>query len=283
MDINRRGKNSKAIMKLFKFSMIMCVLCAIMYLAISCMSTQDKLLLDASEIDLIQYDVPKDDATVVIFETTKGTMKAVIYEDEAPDYCKYFKSLVKDGYYDDTYYFYIEDEAPAYSMGGAKDSDGDDTDDTDTTTFEIEKSNNMWPFKGALATFGGKKGIFKKRNLAGSRLMFINSVEFDEDFIEEIRDVDGNEELIETFIVKGGVPNFSQQFTIFGQIYEGFDTLESITTAEIDDKNHPKEEIKIIKAYLSTYGENRCENESEFFCHVSMPKSVDSDSDSSEK
>ena len=37
---------------------------------------------------LVQRQLPADDATVAVFETNKGTFKAVLYEDKAPDACK---------------------------------------------------------------------------------------------------------------------------------------------------------------------------------------------------
>lgn len=252
--------------KVFKISIIMMLLIVVVGFAFSCMGAQNQMAIDAADVELIQYKVPDDDTPVVIFETTKGTMKAVLFEDEAPNFCEYFIDLVESGYYDNTYYFLVETEQKAYAFGGAKAPNGEDTDDTDKKNLEPETSKDLWPFRGALCTYGREKGVFNKRNVTGSRIVFVNSVEFTDEFKAEMESIeDANELILNAFFDHGGVPNFSQQFTLFGQIYDGFDVLDAIHTIEVDDNNMPIEEVKIIKATMSTYGENKLENEEAFF------------------
>ncbi len=206
---------------------------------------------------LVQRQLPADDATVAVFETTKGTFKAVIYEEQAPEFCKYFKNLVKDGYYNDTYVFNVEKDV--YFLGGSKAKDGLDTDDTDKTTFDKEISSDLWPFKGALISFGGKNNKFISSVVAGSRIMFVNSVEFTDEFKKELESAGGNDEITKAFEEMGGVPNFTKQYTIFGQVYDGMDVYEKICAAGTGDesKKDPTEEIKFTKVYLSTYGQHK--------------------------
>ncbi len=266
MNPQKRLKTSNNAMKVFKACVVMMLLSAIMILAYGCIGAQDEIELNAKNLDLVQYKVPKDDAKVVVFETTMGTMKAVLYEEYAPKYCEYFIDLVESGYYNDTYYFQIESDQNAYAFGGAKSNTGNDTDDTDKKNLEPEKTESLWPFRGALCTYGKEKGIFNKRNLTGSRILFVNSVEFTDELIDEMKSIkDANEDLVNNFIENGGVPNFSQQFTVFGQVYCGLDVLESICNAEVNDQKQPVEDIKIISATISTYKEHKLENEEEFF------------------
>lgn len=262
--MQRQKLNAKSI-RVFKASVIMAILAAIILLTFACMAMQNDNALQAGKIDFLQYTIPEDDATVVVFETTAGTMKAVLFEKQAPEFCEYFKGLVEDGYYNNTYYFFVEDEQKAYAFGGAKSKDGSDTDDTDKTNLEPETSSDLWPFRGALCTYGREKGIINKRYTTGSRIIFVNSVEFDEELTEQMKEIDTNEQLVEYFLTRGGVPNYSQQFTLFGQIYEGLDVLNSIMSAEVNEDNIPKEDIKIISATLSTYGDNRAKNEKDVF------------------
>lgn len=206
---------------------------------------------------LVQLEVPRDDATVVVFETTKGTFKAVIYEDKVPEFCKYFKGLVKDGYYDGTYVFGVE--KGAYFLGGSKAPDGVDTSDTDSTTMTKELSADLWPLRGALISYGGRDNKFFSSTLSGSRLMFVNSIEFTDEIVSQLDAVEGNKDVNEAFKERGGVPNFSQQYTVFGQVYDGFDTYDKICDAGVGDSSNivPTEEIKLTKVYLSTYAENK--------------------------
>lgn len=212
---------------------------------------------DYNNPDLVQRKLPSDDAPVVVFETTMGTFKAVIYEDKAPDFTDHFKKLVAEGYYNDTYVFRVE--KGVYFMGGSKAPDGVDTDDTDKKTFDREVSADLWPFKGALVSYGGKSKNFVSTTVAGSRLMFVNSIEFTDDIKQEMKEAGGSEEVRKAFEELGGVPNFSKQYTIFGQVYDGFDVYEKISSSKPASSDDPKpsEEIKFKKVYMSTYGENK--------------------------
>lgn len=206
---------------------------------------------------LVQRQLPADDTPVAVFETTQGTFKAVIYEDKAPDVCKYFKKLVNDGYYDDTYVFSVEKDT--YFLGGSKAPDGTDTDDTDKKTLDKEISADLWPFKGALISFGGKNDKFISSNVSGSRILFVGSVEFTDEFIAELNSASDNKEVNKAFEEMGGIPNFTKQYTIFGQVYDGMDVFEKICGSEPTDSSNaqPAQEIKFTKVYMSTYGEHK--------------------------
>ena len=206
---------------------------------------------------LVQRQLPADDTPVAVFETNVGTFKAVLYEDKAPEACKYFKGLVKDGYYDGTYVFSVEKDV--YFLGGSKAKDGTDTDDTDKKTLEKEINADLWPFKGALISFGGKSDKFISSQVSGSRIMFVGSVEFTKEFKEEFESASDNKEVTEAFEEMGGVPNFTKQYTIFAQVYDGMDIYEKICGSEPTDSGNPmpKSEIKFNKVYMSTYGEHK--------------------------
>ena len=110
---------------------------------------------------------PADDSPVVVFETNKGTFKAVLFPDEAPNYCKFFTGLVEKGYYDGTYVSMVQDGV--YFIGGTKQADGQTTSDTDTTTIEAEYSKNLWPLKGALCAYTQEQGhLFSKKKVSNS-------------------------------------------------------------------------------------------------------------------
>ncbi len=212
---------------------------------------------DYQNPNLIQRQLPADDTTVVVFETTMGTFKAVLYEDKAPEASKYFKGLVENKYYDGTYVFNVEKDV--YFLGGAKAKDGADTDDTDKKTLDKETSADLLPFKGAMISYGGKSNEFISNEQSGSRLLFVGSVEFTEEFKQELDSAGDNKEVNKAFEEMGGVPNFTKQYTIFGQVYDGMDTYNKILGIEPTDSSNPEptKEVKFTKVYLSTYGENK--------------------------
>lgn len=203
-----------------------------------------------------QLDTPADDQPVVVFETNLGTIKAVLYPDDAPAYCEYFTNLVNSGYYDGSYFCAVADSA--YALGGTKTADPNsaETEDSDMTSIQAEVSNNLWPIKGSLASFIGSKGVWPfNKNFAGSTFLMINDI--DDAYMDEaaLKRAYGDQ-LGSVYAEKGGIPNFSRKYTIFAQIYDGWDTFDKIMSAQVLETSQPADDIIIEKAYISTYGEN---------------------------
>ncbi len=208
------------------------------------------------EIDFIQLKTPDDSAPVAVFETNVGTVKAVLYPDKTPEYYRYFKSLADAGYYDGTHICSVVDGA--YALGGTKSADPEAAigTDSDVTRLKAEISDDLWPIKGSICSYIG--GSFGK-NYAGSSFILINDVTvvnaayMDEDALKRSY----GEELGKVFSEQGGIPNFSMKYTIFAQVYDGWDAYEKIMSAETLESTQPAEDIIFEKVYLSTYGEEK--------------------------
>lgn len=87
---------------------------------------------------------------------------------------------------------------------------------------------------------------------------------FDDSTKEELQSVSENAEKInDAFLERGGVPNYSQQMTVFAQAYgdESFDTIDKITEAATQPAateggyTPPEDEIRIQTIEIGTYGE----------------------------
>ena len=100
------------------------------------------------------------------------------------------------------------------------------------------------------------------KTLNGSRFAVLNSVEFTEDFKKELLDTNKDDTTVaDAFIELGGVPNLSQQITVFGQTYEGFDVIDKLTDLEVvqdeDEIKIPVDDVMIETIEISTYGEEQ--------------------------
>lgn len=207
------------------------------------------------EFDLIQLDEIQADAPVVVFETNLGKIKAVLYPDETPEYYAYFTELVNSGYYDGTYICAIQEGA--YALGGTKfcDPNTESHPDSDTTQIKTEVSDKLWPFKGALVSYVGTSGVWPfTKNIAGSSIIFVNEIS-DAYMAPEALERKYGSELGGAFAELGGIPNFSSKYTIFGQIYEGWDIFESIMSSEVLSSTQPASDIIFEKVYITTYSE----------------------------
>lgn len=245
----------------FKIAMVVLILVGVLFAFYSCQSDKTTKL-DYDNMKLIQRQVPKDDAPVAVFETNLGTYKAVLYPEETPNYCKYFTKLVNDGYYNDTYVFGVEKNI--YFMAGSKTNNGVSDSNTDLTETEIEISPNLLPFKGALCAYTQESGAlaWKKKN-ATSYMLYVNNYDLTD---EEQSQLDENiekgvldDEIPKLFKQYGGIMNWVEQHTIFGQVYDGMDVFEKISSVDVKDEENkqPVDDVKFTKVYMSTYGENK--------------------------
>ena len=120
---------------------------------------------------------------------------------------------------------------------------------------------------GSIGSLTKEGGRFSKPK-AGSVFTVISDVVDVEEMRSSIdSDVNGASRVCDLFEKYGGIPNFLQMYTLFAQVYDGWDTLDKIFATKIvdedapDDKEdrnlQPDHEIKFTKVYMSTYGEQK--------------------------
>lgn len=228
-------------------------------------------VLNDEDIVLIQLDEPPSGAKAAVVHTTLGDMQFTLYPDECPQTVENFCKLAESGYYDDTYVFEL---APSvFFAAGAATGEGDLPAGKEGTAQERvpqELSPKLWPFRGALCAMqttseGGLwKTMTKTRDVyTGSRFLVCNSIEMTDAVQKEMRSVssDAMKRVADAFIEKGGIPNYAQQMTVFGQMTDGFDVLDAITSAAVGDGEsiseevtvtRPKDEIRVLSVEIIT-------------------------------
>ena len=214
-----------------------------------------------NEVDLVQIDALENNIEegqpIAIITTSFGEIRAVLYPEIAPNTVQSFIELAESGYYDNTYIFRVQPDI--YFAGGAHNKNGDLNQDfkEENETIDAEISEDLWPFKGAFMSLSARKGC------SGSRFVVVDSVEFTDEFQEELLAIYDDEEnndtrLADAFIKYGGAPNVSQQWTIFAQTYQGFDVIGKICSQEVQDEEdyQPTGDIVIEKIEISTYSKD---------------------------
>ena len=261
-------KKNKALSVLGIFLLASSIVSFIVFYFVVMASQQGYSYIDPESLELVQTEEIPEGAPIAIVNTSLGEFRAVLYPEYAPETVAQFIELAEDGYYDNTYVFEAKNDV--YFAAGAADNDGHlpDSLPEEREKVPVETHQNLWPFKGALCamnttTEGGFfKRLFKsEQKYSGTRFMVLGSVDFsDEEFVAQFREASGSEALADAFLERGGVPNFSQQMTIFGQTYEGLEVVEAICAAELFDTpssttgyTPPKEDIQIISVEISTY------------------------------
>lgn len=216
---------------------------------------------------LIQLEPPEDGDTVAVVDTTLGEIRFVLYPEQSPEAVKNFIELAESGYYNNTYVF--NSESGAYAAAGSKLKNGEMPEGYDKSRELVERelSQDLWTFRGAVCSMNTTVDRSLKEKILGggtyfngSRFMFINSygLETDEEK-QTFLDSSENKELGQAFIDNGGIPNFSQQMTVIGQVYEGLDVVEALSCLETENSGHykiPKDDIMINSVQISSYNES---------------------------
>lgn len=262
--------HKKGITRVFLVLLIMCLLCFGVFSCCTYLEQQSKTFVDMGEVNLVQLDEPEADAPAMKLCTTAGDIVAELYPEQAPQYVKQFTELAESGYYNNTYVFSVE--KGIYFEAGSPNADGTLKAGTDDSYEKVERetSADLWPFRGAFCvpTTTQEGGVWdritgKVKTYCGTRFVVCNSIVFDDATKEELQSVSENaEEISNAFVERGGIPNYSQQMTVFAQAYgdESFATIEAITDAAAKATSSeggympPVEDIQIISVEIGTYG-----------------------------
>lgn len=254
-------KKNNVVRLILIFTLIMGISSLVVMLSNTLMARNNSYItIDAETMKLVQLDPPKDGDPIAIVDTTLGEYRFVLYPQYSPNAVANFTELANQGYYNNTYVFHSE--SGVYSASGAPNKNGDANDNSHELV-ERELHQDLWPFKGAvLAMNTTVKKSFKEKLLGGgtyyngSRFITVNTIDFTEEVKQEILEVSENQDLANAFIEKGGVPNFSQQITVIGQTYKGFDVVEKLANLEANEMGVykvPVEDVMINSITISTY------------------------------
>ena len=213
---------------------------------------------DFTQMDLVQLNKPSEGQDVAVIETNLGTITAVLYAEFAPKTVANFKKRAEEGFYDGKPFFALQ--KGIYAITGASNDEGTEGVTDDGKFIENECSVNLWPFKGALLGYSSQQGY------SDSRFFFTGALEITEENKKELRGYTDQEtsaqvipdELITAFEKRGSVPGFAGTYTVFGQVINGFDTLDKILWSASDKSTmKPLEEIKIVKVTLDSYKDGK--------------------------
>lgn len=261
------GDRKSLIKKLLIFMIVMGLISLVFMLLSSYKENNNKMYIDVDTMELVQLEEPEEGDPIAVINTSLGEIRMVLYPEYAPNAVKNFTELAESGYYDNTYVFHSEDGV--YAAAGSKTKDGTMPEGYDESRELVERElhQNLWPFRGAVCCLtttvdaGIKEAILGGETYyCGSRFALINTVEFNDEFKAELIESSESEELANAFIENGGIPNFSQQMTIIGQTYKGFDVIEALASLEVEDPENetskiPKEDVMIISVEIGEYSE----------------------------
>lgn len=194
-----------------------------------------------------QFDIENDKNINAVIKTNKGDIKIILFPDLAPKTCENFIELSKKGYYDGVIFhrviedFMIQTGDPTGTGMGGESIWGSD--------FNDEFSNDLRNFRGAISMAN------KGPNTNSSQFFIVTKREVEKDYIDQLRSSNSSmysKEVIDRYEKDGGTFWLDFKHTVFGQVIEGMDVVESIERTKTDNMDKPLndciiEKIEILK------------------------------------
>ena len=260
----KRAKLAKTLTIFCVITFVLALICSLWFIFMQPHSAT----VDLNKVRMIQLDPPKNGDPIAVMHTSHSDLSYLLYPSECPNAVENFVQLAENGYYDNTYIFRVEQGI--FFAGGAPNPDGslpaDTPDDAPQESVMQEITPTLWPLRGALCALKTKQdgGFFrtltgKQVSYNGSRFLVADTIEMTEDIVEGLQSQGEDNIVANAFIDHGGIPNYAQQITVFGQLYDGFDILDSITDAPLtgeESNQRPAEDILIESVEISVYSAN---------------------------
>lgn len=197
--------------------------------------------------------------TLVEIETTMGKIKVMLY-DETPAHRDNFLKLVKDSFYEGTLFHRVIKEFMIQA--------GDPESKNCTPTTRLGAGDvgykvpaeivfpKLYHKRGALAAARQADMVNPERQSSGCQFYIVEGRTFSDselDMVENrIRQAIGDntfkysDEQRLTYKTVGGTPHLDGQYTVFGEVVEGYDVLTKIANVATGSADRPKEDIKIL-------------------------------------
>lgn len=183
-----------------------------------------------------------DNEAAVLIKTTAGDIKLKLFPEQAPLAVENFLTHAKEGYYNGVIFhrvikdFMIQGGDPkGTGTGGESIWAGKDNTIDRGRGFTNEISAFLYNIRGALSMANAGP------NTNGSQF-FIN---------QNTKNASGQLDSskypvkIKQAYQSGGNPSLDGDYTVFGQVIEGLDVVDTIAATETDEKDKPKTDIKI--------------------------------------
>jgi peptidyl-prolyl cis-trans isomerase B (cyclophilin B) len=185
-------------------------------------------------------------------ETNKGRMLLRLF-DETPKHRDNFIKLAESGFYDGLLFhrviqgFMIQTGDPESKNAGAHDRLGHGG---PGYTIPSEIHTSHFHTKGAIAAARTGDEVNPKKESSGSQIYIVHGRKTDPgeiNIFEGQKNVYYGEKTSEKYKNQGGAPQLDMEYTIFGEVVEGLDIIDSIASVPTDAFDRPKEDIVIIK------------------------------------
>lgn len=199
-----------------------------------------KVSVDYNQSAQKQMAKPEAGQTVAIIHVKNyGDVKVKFFEDVAPKAVENFTTHAKEGYYNGVIFHRVIKEFMI--QGGDPEGTGMGGESIWEEDFAEELSPELVPYRGSLCM--ASRGLENSPSL-GSQF-FITQANYDEQMASYMQSYGYPADLLEQYKNYGGYLSLYQQYTVFGQVYEGMEIVDKIASVETDEGDKPVEDVVI--------------------------------------
>ncbi len=195
-----------------------------------------------------QLDKPQAGEQIAIMKTNYGEIKIRLFGELVPKTVENFTTHAKEGYYNGLIFhrvindFMIQGGDPLGTGTGGESIWGE--------SFEDEFCTSLHNLRGALSMANAGP------NTNGSQFFIVQAKSVSDDMLDQLRMADEKyypTECIEGYEKLGGTPWLDYHHTVFGQVYEGMDVVDSIAAVKVDFfQNKPLNDVVIEEIKIET-------------------------------
>lgn len=194
-----------------------------------------------------QLSKPEAGDLVVLMKTSMGDIKIRLFASKAPKTVENFATHAKNGYYNGLIFhrvinnFMIQGGDPTGTGCGGESIWGMPFEDE----FDVELHN----LRGALSMANSG------RNTNGSQFFIVQAPSVPDGMIEqmqELKEMGFPQNVIDNYKEAGGTPWLDFKHSVFGQVIEGMDVVDSIAGVKCDQSDRPAVDVKIENIEIST-------------------------------
>ena len=202
----------------------------------------------------------KAQSNEVLFETTEGNIRVMLYDD-TPIHRDNFLKLVNEQFYDSLLFhrviksFMIQGGDPTSKTAEPGTTRGTgELDDTLEPEFRTPKHYHR---RGALAMAREGDRVNPERRSSGCQFYIVWGKTYSTKDLEAIQQrvkeatngaADITPEMFWTYRKVGGTPHLDGQYTVFGEVTEGLDVVERIQKVFTDTYDRPVDDVRILHA-----------------------------------
>ncbi len=194
----------------------------------------------------IQTSLPASGDTVATMKTTMGDIKIKLFPKFAPKAVENFVTHAKNGYYNGLIFhrvipdFMIQGGDPMGSGIGGESIWG--------SPFEDEFAPELHNLRGALSMANSGPST------NGSQFFIVQAKDVPAQMIEQMEQMTAEQgfppEATESYKEMGGTPWLDFRHTVFGQVFEGMEVVDTIAAVKTGANDKPLEDVKITEIVI---------------------------------